>query len=312
MEYRRLGRTDLQVSAIGFGGATFGREIDQSTAWMLLDRALERGITLIDTAESYSKRESERMIGEWLRERGTRQQIVLATKCGFTGPLDGPKVTRKIEQSLRILRTDVIDLFQLHHWPLEGDPVDEILEAFSRAVEQGKVRHLGLSNSAAWQLCKALWTQDINGWARFDSIQPQYNLSDRSLEEEMAPLCRDQGLGILSYSPLGGGFLTGKYSPQGPLPPGTRFELANDWMPGYFHRRGFALVERLKVVSREVGRSMVDLALAWALFQPQITSVLIGGRRPGHIDQAFDSLAAGLSPELRDRLDRISDPSTYG
>ena len=235
MKYRRLGTTDLTVSAIGFGGATFGREIDQSTAWTLLDRALERGITLIDTAESYSKRESERMIGEWLRERGTRQQIVLATKCGFTGPLDGPKVTQKIEQSLRMLQTDVIDLFQLHHWPLEGDPVEEILEAFSRAVEQGKVRYLGLSNSAAWQLCKALWTQDTNGWARFESIQPQYNLSDRSLEAEMGPLCRDQGLGILSYSPLGGGFLTGKYSPQGPLPPGTRFDLANDWMDDYFH-----------------------------------------------------------------------------
>ena len=312
MEYRRLGRTDLQVSAIGFGGATFGREIDQPTAWMLLDRALERGITLIDTAESYSKRESERMIGEWLRARGTRQQIVLATKCGFTGPLDGPKVTRKIEQSLRMLQTDVIDLFQLHHWPREGDPVDEILEAFSRAVEQGKVRHLGLSNSAAWQLCKALWTQDKNGWARFDSIQPQYNLSDRSLEAEMAPLCQDQGLGILSYSPLGGGFLTGKYSPTGPLPPGTRFDLARDWQDDYFFPRAFSLVERLKAVSRETGRSMVDLALAWALSQPQITSVLIGGRRPGHIDQAFDTLAAGLTPELRDRLDRISDPASFG
>ncbi len=161
-------------------------------------------------------------------------------------------MTQKIEQSLRMLQTDVIDLFQLHHWPWRETRWTRSLRP-SRAVEQGKVRHLGLSNSAAWQLCKALWTQDINGWARFDSIQPQYNLSDRSLEEEMAPLCRDQGLGILSYSPLGGGFLTGKYSPQGPLPPGTRFELANDWMPGYFHRRGFALVERLKVVPGKWG-----------------------------------------------------------
>lgn len=312
MEYKRLGRTDLKVSAIAFGGATFGREIDQPTAWALLDRALEKGITLIDTAESYSNRESERMIGEWLQERKTRQKIVLATKCGFTGPLSGQAVSQKVDQSLNCLKTDTIDLFQLHHWPLENDPVDEILEALSRSVEQGKVRYLGLSNSAAWQLCKALWHQDNNTWSRFDTIQPQYNLADRSIEKEMLPLCQDQGIGIISYSPLGGGFLAGKYTQDGAIPAGTRFDYATDWRDGYFNQLNFSLVERLRRVSSEEGRSLVDLCLAWTLTRPFITSVLIGGRKLAHIDQAFESLEKGLSAPLQDLLEKLSDPTSFG
>ncbi len=312
MEYRTLGRTDLQVSAIALGGATFGREIEEPAAWRILDRAIERGITLLDTAESYSDRASERMIGRWLSETKNRQRIVLATKCGFSGRLNGKTVKEKIEQSLECLQTDWIDLYQLHHWPQEGDPLDEILEAMSRGVEQGKIRYLGLSNSAAWQLCKALWQQGGNGWARFDSIQPSYNLADRAIEAEMVPLCRDQVLGIISYSPLAGGFLAGKYEKDGPIPQGTRFDLATDWRDSYFHRRNFALVERLRDISRQEGRTLVDLALAWALTHPDITSVLTGGRKPEHIDQAFEALERGLSSELREQLDQVSDPTNFG
>ena len=250
MEYRTLGRTDLQVSAIALGGATFGREIEEPAAWRILDRAIERGITLLDTAESYSDRASEKMIGRWLSQTKNRQKIVLATKCGFSGRLNGKTVTEKIDQSLECLQTDWIDLYQLHHWPQEGDPLDEILEAMSQGVEQGKIRYLGLSNSAAWQLCKALWQQEGNGWARFASIQPSYNLADRAIEAEMIPLCRDQRLGIISYSPIAGGFLAGKYERDGPIPKGTRFDLAADWKDSYFHRRGFALIERLRDISR--------------------------------------------------------------
>ena len=312
MEDRTLGSTDLQVSQIALGGATFGREIDEPAAWLMLDRGIERGINFLDTAESYSDRASERMIGRWLSQKKIRENIVLATKCGFSGSLNGKTVASKIDESLECLQTDWIDLYQLHHWPEEGDPLDEILEAMSRGVEQGKIRYLGLSNSTAWQLCKALWHQERNGWTRFDSIQPSYNLADREIEAEMVPLCRDQGLGLVSYSPIAGGFLAGKYERDGPIPKGTRFDLAADWRDSFFHRRNFALIERLRGISEQEGRSLVDLALAWALTQPDITSVLTGGRKPEHIDQAFEALEKGLSPELRDQLDQASDPVSFG
>ena len=312
MEYRALGRTDLQVSAIGLGGATFGREIEEPAAWRILDRATERGITFLDTAESYSDRASERMIGRWLSQTQNRKRIVLATKCGFSGRLNGKTVAEKIDQSLECLQTDWIDLYQLHHWPEEGDPLDEILEAMSRGVEQGKIRYLGLSNSAAWQLSKALWQQERKGWSRFDSIQPSFNLADRAIELEMMPLCRDQGLGIVSYSPLAGGFLAGKYKKDGPIPQGSRFDLAIDWRDSYFHRRNFALIDRLRKISAQEGRSLVDLALAWTLGHSGITSVLTGGRKPEHIDQAFEALERGLSSELRKQLDQASDPVNFG
>ncbi len=312
MEFRTLGSTDLQVSQIALGGATFGREIDEPDAWLMLDRGIERGINFLDTAESYSDRASERMIGRWLSQKKIRENIVLATKCGFSGSLNGKTVASKIDESLECLQTDWIDLYQLHHWPEEGDPLDEILEAMSRGVEQGKIRYLGLSNSTAWQLCKALWQQERNGWTRFDSIQPSYNLADREIEAEMVPLCRDQGLGLVSYSPIAGGFLAGKYERDGPIPKGTRFDLAADWRDSFFHRRNFALIERLRDISEQEGRSLVDLALAWALTQPDITSVLTGGRKPEHVDQAFEALEKGLSPELRERLDQASDPVNFG
>ena len=312
MEYRALGRTDLQVSAIALGGATFGREIEEPAAWRILDRAIERGITFLDTAESYSDRASERMIGHWLSQTQNRKRIVLATKCGFSGRLNGKTVAEKIDQSLECLQTDWIDLYQLHHWPEEGDPLDEILEAMSRGVEQGKTRYLGLSNSAAWQLSKALWQQERKGWSRFDSIQPSFNLADRAIELEMMPLCRDQGLGIVSYSPLAGGFLAGKYKKDGPIPQGSRFDLAIDWRDSYFHRRNFALIDRLRKISAQEGRSLVDLALAWTLGHSGITSVLTGGRKPEHIDQAFEALERGLSSELRKQLDQASDPVNFG
>jgi aryl-alcohol dehydrogenase-like predicted oxidoreductase len=311
MEYRTLGRTELEVSPIAIGGATFGREIEEPAAWALLDRAVERGINFVDTAESYSERASERMIGRWLSQKKIRQQIVLATKCGFSGPLNGKTVATKIDQSLECLQTDWIDLYQLHHWPEEGDSLDEILEAMSRGVEQGKIRYLGLSNSAAWQLCKALWHQESCSWSRFDAIQPSYSLADRQIEADMVPLCRDQGIGIVSYSPIAGGFLAGKYTSDAPIPKGTRFDFAADWRDSFFNPRCFALIERLRAISDQEGRSLVDLALAWALTQPDITSVLTGGRRPDHVDQAFAALERGLSPELRQKLDRASDPVSF-
>ncbi len=310
MEYRRFGSTELRVSQIAFGGATFGREIDAPTAWRLLDRALERGINLLDTAEAYSNRESERIIGRWLADRKNRQEIVLATKC--YGKLNGDIIAEKIEQSLQCLQTDWIDLFQIHHFPHDGDPLDEILESLDRAVQAGKVRHLGLSNCAAWQFCKALWQQDRSGWARFESMQPSYSLVERSIESEMMPLCKDQDVAIISYAPIASGFLAGKYSKGGPIPAGTRFDVAPGHQDVFFSNRNFACVDRIKAIAAEAGRSLVDLALAWTFFHPDITCVLIGGRKISHVDQAFETLERGLDPELRERLDQASQPNTFG
>ena len=310
MEYRRFGSTELRMSAIALGGATFGREIEESTAWNIMDRALERGINTLDTAEAYSERKSERIIGRWLSERKTREKIILATKC--SGKLDGKIIEEKINASLQCLKTDWIDLFQLHHFPREEDPIDEILESLDRAVRQGKVRHLGLSNSAAWQLCKALWVQDQNKWSRFESMQPSYSLVERSIEQEMIPLCKDQDIAIISYAPIASGFLAGKYTREGPIPGGTRFDVAPDHQNVFFSNRNFALIERLRTISEEEGRSIVDLALSWAFHQPNINSVLIGGRKTSHVDQAFDTLERGLSPELRKRLDEASTPYSFG
>ena len=221
-------------------------------------------------------------------------------------------ITEKIDQSLQCLRTDWIDLFQIHHFPHDGDPLDEILESLERAVQAGKVRHLGLSNCGAWQFCKALWRQDRNGWARFESMQPSYSLVERTIEAEMIPLCKDQDVAIISYAPIASGFLAGKYSKGGPIPSGTRFDVAPGHQDVFFSNRNFACVDRIKAIAAEAGRSLVDLALAWAIFQPDITCVLIGGRKISHVDQAFETLERGLDPELRERLDQASQPDTFG
>ncbi|MCB0114193.1 MAG: aldo/keto reductase, partial [Caldilineaceae bacterium] len=173
MEYRKLGRTELSVSSIGLGCVTFGREIDEDASFVVMDRALERGITLFDTAEAYAKGSSETVVGRWLADRGVRDQIVLATKV--SGVLTRDRVISSAEASLQRLQTDVIDLFQVHHFDAKT-PLNETLEALDALVKAGKVRYIGCSNYAAWQLCKSLWQQDVHDWARFESVQPNYNL----------------------------------------------------------------------------------------------------------------------------------------
>ena len=299
MEYRQLGRSDLHVSSLGLGSATFGREIDEATSFAVMDHALERGINLIDTAEAYSAGGSEEVVGRWLNSRGTRDQIVLATKV--SGSLSRERILSSAEASLRRLQTDRIDLFQLHAWD-PNVPLEEMLGALHTLVEQGVTRYIGCSNYAAWQLCKALWLQDVNDWARIESVQPNYSLVVREIERELLPLCADQQVGVISYSPVGGGFLTGKYYRGGSVPKGTRMDVVPGMQKIYFHEAGFEIMERLRAKGEELGVSMAQLALAWALGQPGITSVLVGARTPDHVDQAFRAEAMGMSPELRDEL----------
>lgn len=301
MQYRKLGRTDLTVSSIALGCVTFDREISQERSFTIMDHAVERGINLFDTAEAYAEGKSEAVVGAWLKQRGTRDQVVLATKAG---PPLGKRLLSAAEASLQRLRTDVIDLYQLHAWD-NDTPLEETLEALNALVEQGKVRTIGCSNFAAWQLCKAMWQADAHGWPRMESVQPIYNLAVREIEAELLPFCAEEEIGVITYSPLGAGFLTGKYHTVGVSPKGTRFDIKPAHWEVYKGHTSVRRMEGLRAIADETGRSMVQLALSWVIGQPGITSVLIGARTLEHIDQAFAAEREGLEPDLRQALNEL-------
>jgi 1-deoxyxylulose-5-phosphate synthase len=300
MEQRQLGNTDLTVSSIGMGCVTFGREIDRDTSFKVLDRAFDRGITLFDTAEAYAKGASESVLGDWIADRGVRDQIVLATKV--IGPLTRNHIVAAAEESLSRLRTDVIDLYQLHVWD-DATPLDETMSALDTLVKSGKVRYIGCSNWSAWQLAKSLLLCQSSSLARMSSVQPPYNLVERDIEPNLLPLCADQQIGVISYSPLAAGFLTGKYGRGQQVPQGTRFDVIPEHQPLYFTDRGYTALNRLEKAAERSGRSMVQTALAWVLHQPNITSMLIGARNTDQVDQAFEAEQLDLDDSLREILD---------
>ena len=302
MEFRQLGNSDLKVSSIGLGSVTFGREIDAETSFSIIDYAMDKDINLIDTAEVYSAGGSEAVLGQWLARNSNRQKVVLATK--IAPPLGRERVLQFAEDSLRRLQTDVIDLYQLHAYD-DGTPFEETLDALNTLVEQGKVRYVGSSNFASWQLCKALWIADVNGWAPMVSVQPNYNVAIRDIEAEVLPFCADQNIGVISYSPLGAGFLTGKYTKTWTAPKGTRFDVMPDHWEIYENNVSMRRMEGLREVAADTGISMVQLSLAWAIGQPGITSVLIGCRTLSHVDQAFQAEEMGLTQEIRDRINAL-------
>lgn len=302
MEYRALGRSGLKVSSIGLGCVTFGREIDEATSFAVMDRAVERGINLFDTAEAYAQGSSEEVVGRWLKSRGNRDQIVLATKV--SGRLTADRIMSSAEESLQRLQTDRVDLFQLHHWTRD-EPLDEALEALDRLVREGKAVAVGCSNFDAEQMREGLRLEEENGWARMESVQPPYSLVAREIEDDLIPLCREQEIGILSYSPLGAGFLTGKYRQGGPVPEGTRFDVIPGHQNIYFHDEKFSVMEALRGLADREGISMIQLALAWVIRQTGITSVLIGGRKLDHVDQAFRAESLSLSPDLLEEMSRL-------
>jgi 1-deoxyxylulose-5-phosphate synthase len=287
MQYRSLGQSDLSVSAIGMGCVTFGRELDPQSSLLIMDYAFEQGITLFDTAEAYAQGASERVVGEWMQSRNSRGKIVLATK--INGTLTRHRIITSAEASLKRLQTDRIDLLQTHVWD-ESTPLEETLEALTTLVQQGKVRHIGCSNYSAPQLTAALALSDTAGLSRMVSVQPPYNLVQRDIEAEMLPLCTAENIGVISYSPLAAGFLTGKYRKDAAIPSGTRFDVIPGHQDIYFTRHGYQVLAKLDEESRTTGKSHVQLALSWVLSQPGITSVLIGARNTGQIEQALQAL----------------------
>ncbi|MCC6511171.1 MAG: aldo/keto reductase [Pirellulaceae bacterium] len=269
------------------GCVTFGRELDPHSSLLVMDHAFQRGITLFDTAEAYAQGASERVVGEWLQSRNTRDKIVLATKV--RGSLTRQRIIASAEDSLKRLQTDRIDLLQTHHWD-QTTPLEETLDALTTLVQQGKVRHIGCSNYSAPQLKEALALSETAGVCRMISVQPPYNLVQRDIEAELLPHCAAENIAVISYSPLAAGFLTGKYRRGAAIPSGTRFDVIPGHQDIYFTDHGYQVLAWLDEESRRTGQSHVQLALSWVLKQPGITSVLIGARNTNQIDQAMDAV----------------------
>ena len=319
MEHVRLGRTGLQVSRLCLGTMTFGYQCDEPTSIAILNAAADAGITFLDTADVYplgggldTVGRTEEIIGRWLV--GRRDSVVLATKCvGRMGPQPWQQgasrrhILDAIEGSLRRLGTDYIDVYQMHSL----DPNvshDETLGALDQLVRDGKVRYIGCSNYLASQLARAIGRSETLGLARFDSVQPRYNLLYRNCERELFPLCLDDGVRVIPYNPLAGGFLTGKHRPGAPTE-GTRFTLgtaAQNYQQRYWNERDFATVEALRKVAADAGMSLAQLAVAWCLAQPAITSPIIGASRPEQLAEPVAALDRRLDTDVLEQLDKLT------
>ena len=318
MDYRYLGRSGLKVSALTMGTMTFGGSqkvghTPQADATRQIDLCLDHGINLLDTANVYNAGVSEEMIGVALSENGRRDKALIATKVRFKMG-DGPNaaglsrhhIMAEAEASLRRLKTDVIDLYQVHEW--DGmTPIEETMSALDALVQQGKVRYIGCSNYSGWHISKALAAADKNHQQRFVSQQIHYTLHSREAEYELVPISQDQGLGILIWSPLAGGLLSGKYRRNGGPESGRHVGGFRE-PPVYDQEKLYDIVEVIVAIAEERGVSGAQVALAWLLGRPAVTSVIIGGRTEA---QFKDNLAAAelkLTAEERARLDQVSQP----
>ena len=317
MEYRRLGRTGLKVSELCLGTMQWGWTADEVAAFAIMDAFVEAGGNFIDTADVYSRWApgnpggvSEEIIGRWMKTRGNRRQIVLATKVrgrmwdGANGEgLSRLHIMAAVEDSLRRLQTDAIDLYQTH-WFDADTPIDETMRALDDLVRQGKVRYLGASNTPAWRLTKALWASDTLGLARYDSLQPHYSLAHRAeFERELKELCAAEGIGVIPYSPLEGGFLTGKYRRGEPVPESAR---ASGIERRFLNDRGFTILEALEKLGQARGKSIAQMALAWQLTQPVITSPIIGANSIEQLNGSLGAAGLRLSEEEMKALDAAS------
>ncbi|MSP71104.1 MAG: aldo/keto reductase [Myxococcales bacterium] len=323
MEYRNLGRAGVQVSTICLGAMTFGEPTEGSfmhgvaapedEAFAMMDRALDQGVNFVDTADVYgSDGLSERVIGKWFERTGCRRDVVLATKCRFRmspGVLGSGSSRRRIvfacEQSLKRLKTDYIDLYQIHQQD-KNTPEDEVLRALDDLVSAGKVHYVGCSNYAAYRLVESDWTADKRNLTPYATFQAQYSLSIRSLEREHIPYMKRSGMGLLPWSPLAGGLLTGKYRKGELAPTGTRMASWTDAMKRFDTDRNWRIVDALRSVADELSTSCAAVALAWVRDRPTVTSVIIGARNCAQLDDNLRGAHLVLPPELRQRLDDVS------
>ncbi len=327
MKYPTLGRTGLKVSELCLGTMTFGENfygiavVDQANANQMVSKAMEAGVNFFDTADVYSYGQSEIVLGGAIKASSSaRNSVVIATKVRSpmseaatlgTGDVNNVGLTRKhilasIEESLRRLGMDYVDLFQVHGWD-QVTPMEETLRALEDIVRQGKVRYIGCSNWSARHLMKALYLARARGWAEFVSLQAYYSLVGRDLEHELLPLCDEEDLGLLTWSPLSGGFLSGKYQRDNTKPEGARrsgFEF-----PPIDETRGFDAVEALQAIAKQKRTSVAQVALAWLLAQPAVTSVIIGANKMSQLEDNLNAAELELSPEELAQLSATTAPA---
>jgi 1-deoxyxylulose-5-phosphate synthase len=319
MEYTRFGATGLKVSRICLGCMSFG-EPNEQRPWALteeqsrpfIQRALEMGINFFDTADVYSNGMSEQVTGRALKDFASRDQVVIATKVhGAMGPgpndrgLSRKHILSSIDASLKRLGTDYVDLYQIHRWDYET-PIEETMEALHDVVRAGKARYIGASSMFAWQFAKALYTADLHGWTRFVSMQPHYNLVYREEEREMLPFCQDQKIAVIPWSPLARGILTSKRVKDG----NETIRAQTDSIGKRLYTRDddFATANRVSDVAEARGIPMAQVALAWMLSKPVITSPIIGATKMHHLDDAVAALSVNLSADEIEQLEESYQP----
>ena len=308
MEYRNLGSSGLQVSLVGLGCNNFGRRVDAAGTKAVVDKAIEMGITCFDTADSYSQGQSEEYLGAALKPH--RRNVVIATKS--VSPMgEGPYwagASRKylmdaVDICLRRLGTDYIDLYQMHRWDART-PIEETMRALDDMVRAGKVRYIGCSNYGAWQVAEAQWVAKSEHLMPFISAQNQYSLLERGIERELVPACNKYGVGIIPYSPLAGGFLTGKYR-EGEAPPeGTRLAGMGPMASRVLNERNFGTLSKLEDFAQRSGHTMTELAIGWLASQPHVGSVIAGATKP---EQVVENVKAGEYKLSRDQLKEIDE-----
>ncbi|WP_322922435.1 aldo/keto reductase [Paenibacillus campi] len=315
MKYRYLGRSGLQVSLLGLGTNSFGKRADQKTSIEILHAAIDSGVNFIDTANIYANTASEEIIGVGLKG-AKRHEVILATKAGLPRGEGANQrgssryhLQRELENSLRRLQTDHIDLYQIHTFD-PNTPLEETLRTLEHMVQSGKVRYIGASNYAAWELMKALGLSDWLGLERFISIQTSYSLADRTPEQELIPLCLDQGIGIIPYFPLAGGILTGKYSQEDEAPAGSRADKDpsfNRLMTG----ERIGLADGISWAARSLEIDPAVLSLAWLMEQPAVSSIIAGATCVTQLNNNLHSIDVVLSDKIKAELEHLSKPFRY-
>lgn len=321
MEYRSLGRTGVKVSPLCLGTMNFGSRTPDDEAVRIIDQAIEAGLNFIDTANLYGDANegvgrSEEIIGKTLDQNSKRNRIVLATKVFFPMDPDDPNssglsrrhIIAECEASLKRLRTDYIDLYQLHR-PAKHIPIDETLRALDDLIRAGKIRYIGTSGFPAWLIVEALWTSDRLRLNRFVTEQSFYNMTYRMIERELVPMAQRHGIAIMTYSPLGGSILTGKYQPGQPHPNGSRLTF-EPWAAFWddLNDRVYNMLDMLAEISEEKGCTVSQFVLAWTMAQPGITSVIIGPRTSEQLTDNLGALDVVVTDEERERIDAISPP----
>ncbi|MCL4505967.1 MAG: aldo/keto reductase [Chloroflexi bacterium] len=316
MEYRSLGRTGVKVSPLCLGCMYFGTRTEPEEAYKIVDRSLDAGINFFDTANVYARGRSEEVTGEAFKRNGKRQRIVLATKvhgrmADDVQNMEGNSRRHIIEQceaSLRRLQTDYIDLYQIHR-PQSDIPIDETLRALDDLIRAGKVRYIGTSTYAAWQVVESLWVSRELGLNRFICEQPPYNILDRRAERELIPALRTYGYGIIPWSPLAGGLLTGKYRRDQPLPPNTRYgDIPAERRESSMGKLTMDTIEALIPLAEAKGVSLLEFSLAWCMHQPGITSPIIGPRNMEQLEGNLKALDVHINDEDRKAIDTIVPP----